>query len=156
MDAIELLKKDHETVKTLLTRLTDTSERAVQTRKKLLQKIELELQVHTAIEEQIFYPAFKAAGEKDEVILTSEAKEEHRAVDSLVLPDIKETSPSSLEFSGRVKVLKELLEHHIEEEESDMFPQARKLLGKQKLLELGQEMETLQKSMKQGREAEAA
>lgn len=156
MDAIELLKKDHETVKTLLTRLTDSSERAVQTRKKLLQKIELELQVHTAIEEQIFYPAFKAAGKKDEAVLTSEAKEEHRAVEALVLPDIKETEPSSIEFSGRVKVLKELLEHHIEEEETDMFPLAKKLLDKQKLLELGAQMEAMQKSMKQGREAEAA
>jgi len=156
MDAIALLKKDHETVKSLLSRLENTAERAVQTRKKLVQKIEQELQVHTAIEEKIFYPAFKAAGARDEAILSSEAKEEHRAVDSLVLPDIMQTSPSSIEFTGRVKVLKELLEHHIEEEETDMFPQASKLLGKQKLLELGAEMEALQKTLKQGQQAKAA
>jgi hemerythrin-like domain-containing protein len=140
MDAIALLKKDHETVKSLLSRLENTTERAVQTRKKLVQKIEQELQVHTAIEEKIFYPAFKAAGARDEAILSSEAKEEHRAVDSLVLPDIMQTSP----------------EHHIEEEETDMFPQASKLLGKQKLLELGAEMEALQKTLKQGQQAKAA
>ena len=156
MDAITLLKKDHETVKTLLSRLTDTTERAVQTRKKLLQKIELELQVHTTIEERIFYPALKAAGSKDESVLTAEAKEEHRAVDSLVLPDIKDTVPSSIEFSGRVKVLKELLEHHIEEEEKDMFPKAAKLLGKQELLQLGEEMEVMQKTLKTDLQAAAA
>ncbi|WP_339411482.1 MULTISPECIES: hemerythrin domain-containing protein [unclassified Pseudomonas] len=156
MDAITLLKKDHETVKGLLSRLSDTTERAVQTRKKLLQKIELELQVHTTIEERIFYPALKAAGSKGEGVLTAEAKEEHRAVDSLVLPDIKDTVPSSIEFSGRVKVLKELLEHHIEEEEKDMFPKAAKLLGKQKLLQLGDEMEVMQKTLKNDLQAAAA
>ena len=62
--------------------------------------------------------------------MSAEAKEEHRTVDSLVLPDLKQTSPSSVEFAGRAKVLKELLEHHIEEEEKEMFPQAAKLLGK--------------------------
>lgn len=148
MNAIELLKKDHQTVKTLLKRLEGTTERAIETRKKLLLKIEQELQVHTAIEEQIFYPAFKDAGARDEAVLSSEAKEEHRAVESLVLPDIKKTSPSSIEFAGRAKVLKELLEHHIEEEESDMFPQALKLLGKQRLDELGDEMEMLRRSLK--------
>lgn len=155
MNAIELLKKDHETVKTLLKRLEETTERAIETRKKLLLKIEEELQIHTAIEEQIFYPAFKKAGAKDEAVLSSEAKEEHRAVEVLVLPDIKKTSPSTIEFAGRVKVLKELLEHHIEEEEGDMFPQAAKLLGKQRLGELGEEMDSLRKSLQDERRAAA-
>ncbi|ATH82220.1 hemerythrin [Ectopseudomonas mendocina] len=155
MNAIELLKKDHETVKELLSRLEETTERAVQTRKKLISKIEQELKIHTALEEQIFYPAFRQAGSKEDAVLAIEAKEEHRAVEALVLPDIKQTSPSTLEFAGRVKVLKELLEHHIEEEENDMFPQARKLLGKRELEDLGQAMETLRKSLKQG-EAKAA
>ena len=156
MNAIELLKQDHETVKTLLEQLQDTSERAVQTRKKLVQKIEQELKIHTELEERIFYPAFREAGKKEESIMTSEAKEEHRAVDSLVLPDIKETSPTSVEFSGRVKVLKELLEHHIEEEESDMFPQARKLLGKRRLEELGEEMQALRKTLRNDPQAQVA
>ena len=67
-----------------------------------------------------------------------------------------QTSPSSLEFAGRAKVLKELLEHHIEEEEKEMFPKASKLLGKQKLIELGAEMEALKKSMKQDLQSKAA
>ncbi|WP_296234035.1 hemerythrin domain-containing protein, partial [uncultured Pseudomonas sp.] len=89
MNAIELLKKDHETVKDLLSKLEGTTERAVQTRKKLLLKIEQELKVHTELEEQIFYPAFRRAGSKDDAVLAIEAKEEHRAVEALVLPDIK-------------------------------------------------------------------
>jgi hemerythrin-like domain-containing protein len=60
-----------------------------------------------------------------------------------VLPDLKATDPSTPEFSGRVKVVKELLEHHIEEEEQEMFPEARKLLGKAELEELGAQMESL-------------
>ena len=83
-------------------------------------------------------------------------QEEHRAVEALVLPDIKETPPSTIEFSGRVKVLKELLEHHIEEEERDMFPQARKLLSKQQLEQLGESMEVLRKSLKSSTQADAA
>lgn len=156
MNAIDLLKQDHETVKALLEQLQDTSERAVQTRKKLVSKIEQELQIHTALEERIFYPAFREAGKKEETVMTSEAKEEHRAVDSLVLPDIKETSPSALEFAGRVKVLKELLEHHIEEEESDMFPQASKLLGKRRLEELGEQMQSLRKTLESESKKRAA
>jgi len=65
-----------------------------------------------------------------------------------VLPDLKSTDPSTPEFAGRVKVVKELLEHPIEEEETEMFPQARKLLGKAKLEELGKEMEVMKASLK--------
>ena len=72
-----------------------------------------------------------------------EAKEEHRTVDSLVLPDMKVTDPSAPEFAGRLKVIKELLEHHIEEEETEMFPMANKLLGKDILKALGEQMEAL-------------
>ncbi|MNG29754.1 hypothetical protein D3C84_1152410 [compost metagenome] len=77
-----------------------------------------------------------------------EAKEEHRTVDSLVMPDLKMTDPASVEFSGRAKVVKELLEHHIEEEEKEMFPEARKLLGKAQLEELGKQMETMKAACK--------
>jgi hemerythrin-like domain-containing protein len=98
--------------------------------------------------EEILYPAFKAAGGKEQEEMYYEAKEEHRTVDSLVLPDLKTTDPSKPEFAGRVKVVKELLEHHIEEEESEMFPQAKKLLGKARLDELGEQMLAMKASLK--------
>lgn len=141
MNAIELLKADHERVKGILAQLSDSTERGVKKRTELLDKLEIELTLHTKLEEEILYPAFKEAGGKEEAIMYHEAKEEHRAVDSLVLPDLKNTDPGSLEFTGRVKVVKELLEHHIEEEEEEMFKQARELMKKEELEALGEQME---------------
>ncbi|AYN95366.1 hemerythrin domain-containing protein [Pseudomonas luteola] len=148
MNAIDLLKNDHKTILDILEQLSSTSERAVKKRQDLVQKLEHELTLHTHIEEEIFYPAFKAAGKKEEAKMYYEAIEEHRAVDSLVLPHIKATAPDSLEFSGRVKVAKELLEHHIEEEEEEMFKDAQELLASQ-LDELGTQMQERKKSLKQ-------
>ena len=148
MNAIDLLKADHERVKTLLTQLSESTERGVKKRTELLAKLEMEITLHTQLEEEILYPAFRKAGGKEQDIMYHEAKEEHRTVDSLVLPDLKKTDPSSTEFSGRVKVVKELLEHHSEEEEAEMFPQAKKLLGKALLEELGAEMEAMKAAHK--------
>lgn len=148
MNAIELLKTDHEKVKGILNQLSESTDRALKKRAELLDKLELEITIHTQLEEQILYPAFKDAGGKEQDEMYYEAKEEHRTVDSLVLPDLKSTDPSTPEFAGRVKVVKELLEHHIEEEETEMFPQAKKLLGNAKLEELGKEMEVMKASLK--------
>lgn len=148
MNAIDLLKADHEKVKGILSQLSESTDRAVKKRTELLEKLELEVSIHTQLEEEILYPAYKAAGGKAEAEMYYEAKEEHRTVDSLVLPDLKGTDPTSPEFAGRVKVIKELLEHHIEEEETDMFPHANKILGKAKLDELGDQMLTLKASLK--------
>lgn len=125
MNAIDLLVQDHKLVKKLLEELCATTERAVKKRAELLQRIEQELQIHTALEEDILYPAIKQAGGKEEAKMYYEAKEEHRTVDALVLPDLLHTQPGTLEFAGRVKVMKELLEHHIEEEEEELFPTAK-------------------------------
>lgn len=148
MNAIDLLKSDHEKVKAILTQLSESTDRAVKKRTDLLDKLEMEISIHTQLEEQILYPAFKAAGGKDEAEMYYEAKEEHRTVDSLVLPDLKATDPATPEFAGRVKVVKELLEHHIEEEETEMFPKAKKLLGNAKLEQLGEEMLAMKVSLK--------
>lgn len=148
MNAIDLLKADHEKVKSILSQLSESTDRAVKKRTELLEKLELEVSIHTQLEEEILYPAYKAAGGKAEAEMYYEAKEEHRTVDSLVLPDLKGTDPTSPEFAGRVKVIKELLEHHIEEEETDMFPHAKKILGKAKLDELGDQMLTLKARLK--------
>ncbi|SDT19784.1 hemerythrin domain-containing protein [Pseudomonas granadensis] len=148
MNAIDLLKADHKKVKDILSQLSESTERALKKRAELLAKLEMEVSIHTRLEEEILYPAFKEAGSKEEDVMYYEAKEEHRTVDSLVLPDLKETDPGTPEFAGRVKVVKELLEHHIEEEESEMFPKARQLLGKAKLDELGAQMEAMKASYK--------
>ena len=148
MNAIDLLLSDHERVKNILSQLSESTERGVKKRTELLNKLEMEIAVHTQLEEQILYPAFKQAGGKEQQTMYYEAKEEHRTVDSLVLPDLKATDPSTPEFAGRVKVIKDLLEHHIEEEETQMFPQARKLLDETTLEQLGSEMEMLKSEYK--------
>lgn len=148
MNAIELLKDDHQKVLKMLDEITDTTERAVKTRTDLLDKIEAELKIHTTLEEEDFYPAYKQAGGKSEAKMYHEAVEEHRAVEKLVLPDLFKTKPDSVEFSGRVKVLKELLEHHIEEEETEMFKDASSLMSKEQLNELGEQMAAKKKKLK--------
>ena len=142
MNAIELLKSDHQKVRGLLAELAETTHRASKTRIELLGKIALELRVHTTIEEEIFYPAFREAGEKHEdEKMFFEAMEEHRAAGDLVLPDLEATEVDSDQFGGRAKVLKELVEHHADEEEKEMFPRARELLGVDALRELGARMQ---------------
>ncbi|WP_422422194.1 hemerythrin domain-containing protein [Pseudomonas sp. GZD-222] len=148
MNAIDMLVQDHKLVKKLLEELSSTTERAVKRRAELLHRIEQELQIHTALEEDILYPAIKQAGGKEEAKMYYEAKEEHRTVDSLVLPDLLHTETGTIEFAGRVKVMKELLEHHIEEEEGELFPTAKKLLGKDILEDLGKTMEAHKKALK--------
>lgn len=141
MNAIDLLKADHEKMRGLLTELNDTTTRAEKTRPQLLAKIRLELDAHATIEEEIFYPAFQKAGDKsDDQEMYFEALEEHRAAGDLVLPDLLDTDVTSEKFSGRAKVLKELIEHHADEEEKEMFPRARALLSKDELIELGERM----------------
>jgi hemerythrin-like domain-containing protein len=145
--AIELLEADHEKVRELLSQLVESTSRAEKKRRELLAKIEQELHVHTHIEEEIFYPAFKAAGNSEHKKMYFEAMEEHRAVDELVLPDLKKTDPTSEKFSGRAKVLKELIEHHADEEEDEMFKLARKSMSREELQELGEKMEARKQEM---------
>jgi len=139
-DAIHLLEEDHAKVKALLAELVGTTTRAEKKRRELLEKIRQEVLVHAALEEEIFYPAFRDAGDAEHRKMFFEAKEEHRAVEKLVLPDLENTEPTSDEFSGRAKVLKELIEHHADEEEEEMFPKAKKAMSKQQLAELGERM----------------
>jgi hemerythrin-like domain-containing protein len=137
MNAIQLLKDDHKKVRGLLAELEATTPRGVKTRTELLARIAREIEVHTTIEEEIFYPAFKAAGQKgDDDKMYFEALEEHRAAGDLVLPDLLATDPATECFGGRAKVFKELVEHHAGEEEKEMFPRARKLLSAAELNEL--------------------
>jgi hemerythrin-like domain-containing protein len=149
-DAIALLKEDHETVRKLLGELEETTDKAAGKREKLLASIEQELTIHTRIEEEIFYPAFRdAARKKDDAKLYYEAVEEHHVVD-LVMPEIKGTDVESDQVPAKAKVLKDLVEHHAEEEETEMFPRARKLMDRAELLRLGAEMMRRKESMARG------
>jgi hypothetical protein len=154
MNAIRLLTDDHKKVRGLLAELEETTTRGVKTRRRLLQEIAKEVRVHSKIEEEIFYPAFRDAAQKDEDSeMFFEAKEEHHVVD-LVLPELEETDPGTDEFSARAKVLKELIEHHAGEEEKEMFVRARKLLDPAELEDLGRRMQERKDELVDGVELE--
>ena len=141
MDATKLLTEDHKKVRTVLAELGKTSEQDTDKREELLGEIALDLEVHTRIEEEIFYPAFrKACGDDENDKLYFEALEEHRAVGDLVLPDLQNTPTSSEKFDGRAKVLKELVEQHADGEEEIMFRRARKVFSSDELNELGAQL----------------
>ena len=158
MNAIELLKADHKKVKKLLEELAETTTQATKKRTELLEKIKTEITVHTKIEEEIFYPAFLQAAEtKQDEKLYYEAWEEHRAA-KRVLDDLERAEVDTPVFGGRAKVLKELVTHHAEEEEDDLFPKARKLMSKEELEELGERLEQRKKQLMargNGKSAEA-
>jgi hemerythrin-like domain-containing protein len=148
VDAIALLKADHKKVKGLLGALEKTTERSAERRTKLIQQIEDEFNVHATIEEEIFYPAYRdAVKKKDDRVLYQEALEEHHVVD-VVLPEVKAADPAGEIFAAKAKVLKELIEHHAEEEEKDMFKAARKVLDRDELRELGARMQERKKQLK--------
>jgi hemerythrin-like domain-containing protein len=146
-DAIALLKEDHKKVRGLLGDLEKSSMRGGPRAQKLVMQIDKELEIHTTIEEEIFYPAFRdAVRTKDDKKMYYEAKEEHHVV-KLVLPEVKEGGLAVEEFAAKCKVLKELVEHHAGEEEKEMFPEARKVLSRPELQELGDRMAVRKKEL---------
>jgi hemerythrin-like domain-containing protein len=148
-DAISLLTEDHRKVKRLLSALASTTERASSRREGLLKEVESEIKIHSQIEEEIFYPAYRNAVRKSDAHLYFEALEEHHVVDR-VLSEIKAASVDSEEFGARAKVLKDLIEHHAGEEETQMFPKARKAIGNEKLRELGSQMQERKVDLQSG------
>ena len=146
-NAITMLKADHAVVKRLLRELNATTERATKERERLVSEIERELKTHAQVEEEVFYPAFKAATEKtDAVDMFYEAAEEHHLVD-MVLPALKSANPKSHEFEAKAKVLKDLIEHHVREEEQEMFAKARQVFSDEQLRELGDLMAARKESI---------
>ena len=137
MDALELLEDDHTKVKKLMEEIERTTERGVKTREELFTKLRGELEVHEAIEEEIFYPALKEHPKAKDLVL--EAYEEHNVVD-MVMKEIEGVAYDDETWGAKLTVMKENVEHHIEEEEDEMFKQARQVFSKEELTDLGERM----------------
>ena len=137
MDALTLLKQDHDKVKKMLTEGEETTERAEKTRTELLETLKAELMIHEQIEEEIFYPALKSHPKAKEIVL--EAYEEHHVVDD-IMGELEATDVTDETWSAKFKVMKENIEHHIEEEEGEMFKQARQVFDADELEQLGARM----------------
>jgi hemerythrin-like domain-containing protein len=137
MDAITLLKTDHDKVKKLLAELESTTERGVKTRSELFSTIKGELTVHEIIEEEIFYPELKAHPKAEDIVL--EGFEEHHVVD-LLMGELEALDVTDETWGAKAVVMKENIEHHIEEEEGEMFAQARRVFDREELEDLGKRM----------------
>src|SRR6478735_12442975 len=137
MDAIALLKADHDKVKKLLNELETTTERGVKTRAELFSTIKGELTVHEIIEEEIFYPELKAHPKAKDIVL--EGYEEHHVVDE-IMAELEDTPVDDETWGAKAKVMKENIEHHIEEEEGEMFKAARQVFDSAELEDLGRRM----------------
>ena len=143
MNAITMLTDDHRAVQRLLDELETTTERGIKIRTELYDRIKEMLTVHETIEEEIFYPALREHPKAKDLVL--EAYEEHDVVDSIMsqlgaLPVDDET------WGAKATVMIENLRHHIEEEEKEMFPTARRVFDSDELEELGQRMDARRKS----------
>lgn len=143
MNAIDLLKQQHDETKALLKKIEKAEGAAKQ---KLFDEVADALAVHATIEEKEFYPATKSARTEE---LLEEAVEEHLSVKRL-LADLLEMEPGDPQFDAKITVLQEQVLHHVEEEEGELFPKVKKLLSREQLEDLGAAMEVLAGDLKSG------
>jgi len=139
VDAIQMLTDDHSKVKELFKEYEGAGENAHQMKRGIVEKVFQELEVHTKVEEEIFYPAYTGKADEEGQDLVRESLEEHHVVDVL-MREMKRLKPDNPEHEAKFKVVMENVKHHAEEEEKEMFPDARKKLGDE-LSRLGDRME---------------
>ena len=139
MDAIDLLKADHRKFKKLFRTYEAAGDRAYQKKKDLADKLFMEITIHSMVEEELFYPAVKERANKEGKRLVAESVEEHHIVATLI-EEMKVLDPKDERFEAKFSVLRENIEHHIEEEENELFPEAEELLGT-RIKNLGAQME---------------
>jgi hemerythrin superfamily protein len=139
MDAIKMLKDDHKKVKALFRDYEAAGDSAYKANGRIANEVFSELEVHTMLEEEIFYPAVKKRADEEGQDLIDEGIEEHHVV-KILIEELKELTPDDDAFDAKFKVLTENVEHHIEEEEGEMLPDAKKKLGEE-IESLGDEMD---------------
>jgi hemerythrin superfamily protein len=137
MNALEVLKQDHQKVKGLFKEATGSPDQ--NKRKELFDKIDTELEIHAHIEETVFYPALETHEELKDLV--AEALEEHQEV-KIMLEELEELGSESHDFGSKLQELIESVEHHVEEEEGEMFPKVREVFDESQLEQLGQELES--------------
>jgi len=141
MDAFNLLKTDHQKVAELFDQLESSNGKA---KLRVFEQIKTELELHTHIEETIFYPALEKPKQTHELVL--EAYEEHDVVKQL-LEELSTAKSADEEWEAQAKVLRENVEHHVEEEENELFKKTRAALSEEEIETLGEQMENEKKRM---------
>jgi hemerythrin-like domain-containing protein len=138
MDAIGMLKADHEKVKELFRKYEAAGDRAYQQKQRIAEEVFAEITVHSALEEELLYPAVKAETDKQGQELVAESVEEHHVV-AMLIEELKALDPKDERYDAKFTVLIENIEHHIKEEEDELFPEAEDVLGDE-IEELGAQM----------------
>jgi hypothetical protein len=146
MNALTMLMDDHDKMKKLLNELESTTERGIKTRAELFSTIKGELTIHEIIEEEIFYPELRAHPKAKDIVL--EGYQEHHVVD-LIMKELEECPVDDESWGAKAKVMKENVEHHMEEEEGEMFKQARAVFDRSELEDLGRRMEERRQTAKE-------
>jgi hypothetical protein len=144
MNATDLLRQDHGKVKKLMEEIDSTTERGVKTRNELFTRFKQEMTIHERIEEEIFYPRLTEQAKTKDIAL--EGYEEHHVVD-MVMAELDDVPYDDERWGAKFTVMKENVEHHIEEEEGEMFKLARQALDSDELAELGERMESMKKDL---------
>jgi hemerythrin-like domain-containing protein len=132
-DILTTLKKEHDQLRALFERMNATEDNAEAQRQQLLQQIDELLIPHAKWEETVFYPAFAERADHDQLKTHAAAIEEHRVVETTVIPDVKGADLGSREFAGAAQVYAELVGHHADEEERKIFAAMRELYSAQEL-----------------------
>ncbi len=146
MNALTLLKEDHVQIKKMLADGEQTTERAEKTRTELFERLKGFLEVHERIEEEVLYPALKKKPKSEDIAY--EGFEEHHVVDT-IFEELEATPVDSPEWTAKFTVAKENIEHHIEEEEGEMFKMTRQLFSDDELEQMGTRMQEIKALAKQ-------
>lgn len=152
MNAIDLLKEDHDKVDKLFQKVKATKD---EDHHDLFEQIKHELEVHTHIEETIFYPRLIADGDEELQKKTKEGIQEHHQA-KIFLRELSNLTEDSEKFEPKLKVLMEDIGHHVQEEEGEMFPMVREQFDEYTLQMLGNDLEKEKKSFGKSRSASTA
>lgn len=128
MNAIDMLKADHKKVKKLFREYQAAGDRAYQKKKGIAEEVFTEITVHSTLEEELFYPVMKERTDENGKDLVAESFEEHHVV-AILIEELKALDPKDERYDAKFSVLMENIEHHIEEEEGELFPEAEEVLG---------------------------
>lgn len=144
MDAIKLLKSQHRDVEQLLDKLVHPGPRAAKSRKRLFEQVADLLATHAALEERVFYPSVNVSATEEPLL---EALEMHLAV-KRVLADLLTCDEADPTYKAKTIVLRELVTHHLHDEEKNIFPTVEKRFSAERLDELGREMHDMMVDLK--------
>ena len=147
MNVLKLLKKDHSTIQDLFGKFDRTGKSAHEKRSELFEKIRREWHLHSRAEEEIFYPALKALNGEGRRLI-SEVLKEHQELDEL-LTRISRLKPADKNFDDKMETLIEMVEHHVGEEEGEIFRFADENYSEEQLEELGRLIEDRKKVLDQ-------